>query len=262
MTAPPARRGVSVNAHAAPAARGSRADLAYAHLRELIEDQAVRPGDGLGEVQLAEWIGVSRTPVRQALQRLEGEGLVQRTARGGFAVAALTVREVEEVGGLLELLDGRLVRAAAQRLTPRDAEHLLDCARAMGDAAAADPPDTTTWDAADQRFHRIVQTAADNHLMSECATQLRRRLHRFWVNSASRQGRLRDCSQEHADLARALADRDLEVLDVLVAHHAAHMRAGLLQMLDQASAFVRTGPEAWPALAQAPAPPIQERSGR
>lgn len=222
----------------APAgARGSRADLAYAHLRGLIEDQGVRPGDALGEVRLADWIGVSRTPVRQALQRLEGEGLVRRTPRGGFAVATLTVREVEEVGGLLELLDGRLIRAAARRLTPRDADLLLECARALTDAATTG--DIATWDAADRRFHRIVHGAADNRLEADLAEGLRRRLHRFWINSASRQGRLRDCSQEHADLARALADGDTAVLDVLVAHHAAHMRAGLLQMLDQAAPFVR-----------------------
>lgn len=241
------------------AVRASRADHAYAQLRELIEDQGARPGDALGEVQLAGWLGVSRTPVRQALQRLEAEGLVQRTPRGGFAVAALTVREVEEISGLLELLDGQLVRAAAARLTPRDAERLVECARAMGDAAGAAPPDTTTWDVADQRFHRIVQTAADNHLVADLASQLRRRLHRFWINSASRQGRLRDCSQEHADLARALEDGDTAVLDVLVAHHTAHMRAGLLQMLDQASPLVRTdgGP---PALA--PAALDHGRSGR
>lgn len=222
-----------------PAGRASRSDLAYAQLRELIEDQGVRPGDGLGEVQLARWLGVSRTPVRQALQRLEAEGLVQRTARGGFAVAALTVREVKEVGGLLEILDGQLVRAAAERLTPRDAERLLDCARVMANAAGTAQPDVATWDAADQRFHRIVQEAADNHLVADLARQLRRRLHRFWINSASRQGRLVDCSQEHADLARALPERDTAVLDALVAHHAAHMRAGLLQMLDQASPLVR-----------------------
>ncbi len=214
----------------------SAADRAYAALLDLVTSDRVRPGDQLGEEAAASWIGISRTPVRAALQRLDLEGLIRRAGRGSYVVSGLTARDVQEACDALRLLDAALFHRAADRLTGEQAAALLGCAAAM--VTAVESGDLDAWSQTDQRFHALLHEAADHHLFAEMGAAQRRRLHRFWTSSASRQGRLATCAAEHADIAEAVQGRDFAGIERLVAAHVDHMEASLLRSLEDARPFL------------------------
>src|SRR4051812_6802740 len=101
-------------------------------LRELILDGELRPGERVAEIPLSERIGVSRTPLRLALARLEHEGLLNSLSAGGFVVRQFTREEIADAIELRGVLEGTAARLAAERLGDRaDVEPLAACAEDM-----------------------------------------------------------------------------------------------------------------------------------
>lgn len=219
--------------------QGSQADKVYKHLRSLILELELRPGERLAENPLAKTLGVSRTPIRQALQSLEREGLVTHAPGGGLTVSGLTVRDVNEICDLLQMLDTYIFQRAAGRISTADAQRLEQRAAEMLEAARS--KDISAWSRADKEFHSILGEAADNARASEYAVQLRSRLQRIWIGIVSRQSRLEECSVEHADIARVVRDSDLNAISELVDTHIGHMRQSLLRMLEDAAPLLGTG---------------------
>lgn len=228
---PPAARGNGEGA--AVRTPTSMVDDVYATLLSAIVEMRLSAGTPLSQNKLAARLGVSRTPVREALLRLERDGLVQRSPDAGFVVAAITPAEVNEACDLLELLDAYVYRRAAHALDPRDLEELLELATVL--VQSAETGDTANWQEADRRYHRIVMEAADNRFVAEFLEQVRRRVQRFWLPDPVFDGRLRTCSQDHIALARAMADRDEAVLAETVRTHIARMRRSVLERLDSAA---------------------------
>lgn len=228
------------------AGRGrSRADRAYEELRRMITTAEVSPGERLAEVAIAEWLGVSRTPVREALQRLEREGLARRGSRGGFTVAGLSPREVHETCELRVLLDTALFQRATTAIGPDEAERLIVVTEQLRTAAQAG--DVDGWTEVDERFHLIIEAAADQQLLATLARNLREQLHRFALLSTALQGRLIACADEHVALARAVQAGDPAAVATAVADHIAATRASVLQ-LTHAAPFVGGG-DIWLRLA-------------
>src|SRR3954452_7882627 len=115
------------------------AERTLASLRELILDGDLRPGTRLGEGELAARLGVSRTPVREALTRLAAEGLVEIAPNRGARVATWTVAELEGVFDLRMSLEPQLTGFAVARATPEDVAELEELAQRMVDVGAPGP---------------------------------------------------------------------------------------------------------------------------
>jgi len=207
----------------------SLADQAYKWLLDEITSSRIRVGEHLSEVRITSVLGISRTPIRSALQRLEYEGLVRRAGTSRFAVAVPTVREVREACDLLALVDTYNFKRAAVRMTAVESERLVDLARAM--VAAATTPDLVLWSELDAEFHSLVHLSADNALMTATSLQIRNRIQRFWLRAARHQYRLGTCSTEHVVLAEAVHNKDLALIEDAVLSHVTHMRSSILQML-------------------------------
>src|SRR3954470_11084102 len=109
------------------------AERTLASLRTLILDGDLRPGARLGEVELAERLGVSRTPVREALSRLAAEGLVEVVPNRGARVATWTVAELEGVFDLRSTLEPQLTAFAVPNATPADVAELDELATRMAE---------------------------------------------------------------------------------------------------------------------------------
>lgn len=218
-----------------PAARtaGSRVDSAYEWLLAEITSFRVRAGAPLSENKIAAQLGISRTPVREALQRLEKEGLVGRTDNARFTVSQITASEVNDTCDLLEALDSYVFRKAAGKLTKQDAQSLRDSVAKMTAAAAAG--DRSQWAEADAEFHRLVNQVAGNELIARTVTENRRRIQRFWLRAASMDHRLTTCSQEHQALADAIAAEDNAAIERAVTVHIDHMRQSILDMIASAA---------------------------
>ena len=193
---------------------GSRVDSAYDWLLGEITGFKIRSGAALSENRIAAQLGISRTPVREALQRLEKEGLVKRGDNARFAVSQLTIQEVNDACDLLEVLDTYVCRKASSKMNEADVALLRESVDEMQRAAADD--DRASWSAADLAFHRTVNSIAGNQLVADTVKETRRRIQRFWLRAASAQSRLQACSQEHLVLAEAIVNQDYEAIEPAV----------------------------------------------
>ena len=212
---------------------------AYAWLVTAITSFELPANAPLSENRLAQQIGVSRTPVREALRRLESEGLVRRGENNRFTVSLLTRKELNEACDLLILLDTYLFTRAAEAMSAQDARTLTELAEAMIAAAARD--DAQSWAEADMAFHEVVLAAADNATVAEIARVTRRRIQRFWTRSLATSSRLPSCSQEHREIAQAVAGGQPQEVSRAVAVHIDHMRTSVEAILVVADSILGSG---------------------
>ncbi|MEV6693831.1 GntR family transcriptional regulator [Micromonospora sp. NPDC051196] len=161
--------------HPSPAGRTaapSAAERAYRHLKRAILEQ-VHPGGSLvSEGEIAEATGVSRTPVREALLRLETEGLVRLYPKRGALILPVSAREITDVIEARRLVEVH----AAEQIWPRRAEIRADLAARLAEMRAAHAAgDLTALMAADRAFHATVVDAAGNEILAELYQRLRDR---------------------------------------------------------------------------------------
>jgi len=152
----------------------------YGRLQELLIARTLAPGDHLVEERLAAELGVSRGPVREALQRLHRDGWITLRPRHGAFVNQPTRRQVEEFFEARELVERSAAELAAQRCTPADAAALLAiCDEADADWVRGVPTQQMAGHTA--RFHRTVLLCARNHLLLEFGEQLSQRSRWFFA---------------------------------------------------------------------------------
>jgi DNA-binding GntR family transcriptional regulator len=211
---------------------GSRVNVAYDWLLAEITGFRLRSGAALSENRIASQLGISRTPVREALQRLEKEGLVKRTDSARFAVSQLTVAEVNDACDLLQVLDTYICTKAASKLEAHDIERLRENVDSM--KRAAESGDRASWSSSDLAFHRLVNTIAGNQLVADTVKETRRRIQRFWLRGSSTQGRLLECSREHELLIDAMVAKDYDAIGPAVEEHISHMRQRMIDMFEAA----------------------------
>jgi DNA-binding GntR family transcriptional regulator len=179
-------------------------DLAYERIRQLVLDGVVAPGARLGQVELAERLGISRTPVREALRRLSAEGLVDSHANRGFWVAEISLDAVLRRLEVRLLLEPGIARLAAER---RSTRHLAELDRAIAREERA-ATGLAAHDAS-REFHFVLARATGNEehvriLDSLWLVEVGRRLLSRRATEVDWQGA--DVS-EHRDIAAAVADQ-------------------------------------------------------
>lgn len=176
------------------------ADTAYEALRDDIAEWRLAPGTSLAEVGTAARLGMSRTPVRQALRRLHREGLAQAAGRG-FVVAPVSVDSVVALFQAREALEVYAMRLAAHAV---DRATFADLAARYDKAARRKTVDADAIYALSAEFDAAVDHAANNAYLTEMLGQLRIHLHRLRRLSRHRLDRLRVSAQEHVAIARAI----------------------------------------------------------
>jgi len=214
----------------------SRVQSAYDFLLAEITSFRLRTGSPLSENRIATQLGISRTPVREALQRLEKEGLVKRTDNARFTVSQLTAQEANDACDLLVVLDTYIAKRAAERLEPAQAAELRASITAMRESAELG--DRAAWSEADLAFHRLINGIAGNALVSEAVKETRRRVQRFWLHSSAVESRLVACSDEHVVLAEAIIAKNYGAIEPAVQEHIEHMRERILDLLATAAMFL------------------------
>jgi DNA-binding GntR family transcriptional regulator len=140
---------------------------AYAEIRRAIIDLAFQPGQQLQESFLAEWLGMSRTPVREALHRLQGDGLVESLASGRVVVTQVSAEDVENAYYVIEVTEGLASRLAATRLTEDGAVALRACLDRLETASAAG--DLDAWTTIDADYHDTIRGIARNAQLDQVA---------------------------------------------------------------------------------------------
>jgi len=179
-------------------------------LRERLEQDIVsgelKPGERLDEVSLAKRFSVSRTPIREALQRLSMSGLVELRPRRGAFVREIGVTEMIEMFEVMAELEGMCGRLAAQRITPDLAEQLQRALDACG--AAADSGDTDAYYHANVEFHAVIYAASQNRFLADQARALHAQLSPFRRLQLRVVHRMRQSLLEHHEAAAGILDGD------------------------------------------------------
>ncbi len=184
-------------------------------LRRNIISGKLRPGTVLVETALAEQMNVSRAPIREAIQILENDGLVETVAYKGKRVKPLTAREVAETYSLRETFEVFAVRRIIE--TGTDAAPLWADCGAM--EAAADRGDREALTAADEAFHRTLIRLSDHDLLLTSWNGLFLRIHQIMALRNVAQPNLHDIAANHPPIVRALETRDMDDAVNLIAQH-------------------------------------------
>jgi DNA-binding GntR family transcriptional regulator len=182
---------------------------AYQAIRAAILDLSFQPGQQLQESFLAKWLGTSRTPVREAIRRLAGEGLIEISATRRVVVAQVSVADVENAYLVIEVLEGLSSRLAAERLTDADAAALAILLDQM--QATATDPDVEGWIKVDARLHETIREIAANPKLTQTANLVYPTIERV-RNTFLREGpepdRLALATADHRALGEAILARD------------------------------------------------------
>jgi DNA-binding GntR family transcriptional regulator len=189
----------------------------HEHLREEIISGRLTPGTELHEVALAESLGVSRGPIREALGRLSAQGLVTVRPRRGAAVRALSAEEFLEAYQVREALEVMSVRLAVPKFTP---DHVADMQRLIEEMSGfADAGDVQGFFEANAAFHQLFFEVAGNRMLMELYRQLRGQIDRHRLRSLELRGNVRRSITEHRAILRAVRAGDVERAVHLVSEH-------------------------------------------
>ena len=194
-------------------------DRAYERIREMIISGELAPGHALGEEALAHACGVSRTPVRDALRRLEADMLVSRSESQRSFVADWSLDEIEDVFDLRAILEARAAHRAAERMTDGALARLRDCNARIGRAIAVTPPDIDTFLEQNREFHAIVLELAASRRLSQLLGTLIEQPVVWRTAHQYGHGELRRSHGEHEELLAAFARRDAEWAGSIMAGH-------------------------------------------
>jgi DNA-binding GntR family transcriptional regulator len=203
----------------APAAQrerfGSAADYAYAILRAEILEGRFAPGRRMREIELSQWLGVSRTPVRAALSRLEGEGLLALVPRTGLVVATLEADAIAELYEMREALEGAAAALAARHAGPRD----LAALRELVETERRLPADAATRAHHNLAFHAAIYGAAHNRFLVKSLHALHDAIALLGPTTFAAQGRAKQAEREHARIADAIAAQQPEEAEAAARSH-------------------------------------------
>lgn len=182
----------------------SLARRAYRYLEEQIVTLKLRPGDIVADRSIAEELGISRTPVREAILRLRDEQFVESSARRGVFVLGIDLAHYKDIFETRRVLDNLLLETASYRAAPRHLGELANCAAEM--TTSAGQHDVASFMRADRRFDQIVADAARMLPASACVMPLHSHCRRFWYAYKQSQD-LRRSAEFHVAIMGAIGRR-------------------------------------------------------
>ena len=197
------------------------AESVYQKLRDHIIFGAFKPGQRLAEEQLAEQMGVSRTPVREALLRLEQEGLIQMLPRQGAIVRRLSLEEARQVYEVRALLEGLAARLAVQHLTPQALAALREALDASFEVM--EQQDTRSLVIHNNHFHDLIVDTSRNVVLKKILNLLRTQVNLLRITLWSTfPDRLAQTLREHERIYEAMAAGDAEGAEQAAREHIVH----------------------------------------
>ena len=183
-------------------------ELVCEHIREAIIKGTFAPGERLMEIQMADEMGVSRTPVREAIRKLEMEGFVVMIPRRGTYVSNMSIKDINDVYEIRISLDTLAAGLAAERISDEELEELQRLLVKVG--AAIEKNDMAKVVEADIEFHDVLYKASRNERLRNIINNLREQITVIRGVSMRYPGRLKDTQDEHRRLVECISARNVE----------------------------------------------------
>lgn len=204
-------------------------EVAYERLKSAIQVGDLQPGEPLSELRLSEFLEISRTPVREALQLLVQEGLVKNMPNRAMTVAAPSMQEVLNVLHIRSLIDPEIARLVAESASKASIEVLREAVNEL--IKAAENEDRLAWSKADTIYHETLSSACPNMLLGELGLQMRNRTHLVATDVQTTPMRLKHCSVEHGAVVEAIERRAPQAAQEAMRQHILHLRESFFKRL-------------------------------
>lgn len=201
-------------------------EVVFNTLRKAILKGELKPGERLMEIALAERLGVSRTPVREAMRKLELEGLVVMIPRRGAQVANITEKDLNDVLEVRIALENLSIENACARMTEEQLEQLWEAAkifeRTMADGNLVKLAE------ADVAFHEVIYQSSDNRRLNQVLNNLREQIYRYRVEYLKDEETRNLLVREHKELYEAIRARDVKKAQEISFHHIENQREAIV----------------------------------
>jgi DNA-binding GntR family transcriptional regulator len=204
-------------------------EVIFNTLREAIIVGELRPGERLMEVQLSEKMGVSRTPIREAIRKLELEGLVVMLPRKGAHVAELSIKDMMDVLEVRTSMEGLATALSAQRITDSELKDLNHIYNQFVDCVEKDNLQGTIKK--DVEFHDIIYRSSRNEKLIQITNNLREQIHRFRVIYLKDYISPKEIVKEHAEILEAIANRNIDVAEEAAQRHIRNQEETILKAI-------------------------------
>lgn len=195
-------------------------DVVFHTLREAILKGELRPGERLMELQLAAKLGVSRTPIREAIRMLEQEGLAVTIPRKGAEVAKMTEKDMEDVLQVRQALDALAASLACEQITAEELER-LECARHDFESSIR-TKDVKRIAEMDVKFHDIIYQATGNPKLVNLLNNLREQMYRYRIEYLKDEKNYPLLLEEHKTMVEAFIQKDKEKVTECMRQHVAN----------------------------------------
>ena len=194
-------------------------EVVFLTLRKAILKGELQPGERLMEIALANRLGVSRTPVREAIRMLEHEGLVVMKPRRGAQVAKITEQELNDVLEVRKSLEMLAANKACERMTEEDMKAMRDAGAEFRKLALNPNCDLTALTEADVAFHDTIYRGTQNRRLNQILANLREQMYRFRFEYLKDASIRESLVSEHEEIMKAVAGRDGELAADLIGEH-------------------------------------------
>ncbi|MGB7605021.1 MAG: GntR family transcriptional regulator [Lutisporaceae bacterium] len=205
-------------------------EVVFETIRNAIISGSLKPGERLMEVQMAERLGVSRTPIREAIRKLELEGLIIMLPRKGAYVADLSVKDLTEVLEIRAALEGMAAGLAVTRINEEEIEELELIALKFHKALENGNLEELIFQ--DSQFHEAIFKASRNERLIQLNNNLREQVQRFREMYLKKVNRSKKTSREHYDIVEAISSRDISKAEKLARKHIETTENAILEMME------------------------------
>ena len=204
-------------------------EVVFQTLRQAILKGELKPGERLMEVALAERLGVSRTPIREAMRKLELEGLVVMVPRKGAQVASITEKDLTDVLEVRITLENFAIEKACTHMTEEDMDKLWLASKQF--ERAIQEGDLVRIAEADQAFHEIIYQASDNARLLQVLTNMREQIYRYRLEYLKDELSRDKLLEEHRRLTDAIRRRDAAQAQKISFEHLENQRKAIIRSI-------------------------------
>ena len=213
-------------------------DVVFNTLRQAILKGELEPGERLMEIQLAERLGVSRTPIREAIRKLELEGLVLMIPRKGAEVAEISEKSLREVLEVRRSLEELAIELACQRITPEELTALEEAENRF--ARAVEDGEVMAIAESDENYHELIYQATANDRLVQILNNLREQMYRYRLEYIKDEDRRQILVVEHEHILRAVRRRDIADAKSAVREHIDNQQLTITNNLTTAKKISKT----------------------
>lgn len=204
-------------------------ELVLDAIREAIINGTLKPRERLMEIQLAEELGVSRTPVREALRKLELEGFIVMVPRKGAYVADISFKDIADVFEIRAALEALAAGLAAERITDEELEEMERLVAEKAEAIANQ--DMEKLIKVDTMFHEAIYKASRNQRLTSIISNLREQIQRYRTTSLAYPGRMQRSLEEHRSIVEAIQSRDSQIAQQVAREHIENTENSIIEAI-------------------------------